>query len=85
MLAGGTNGIAGIASTWGGGFVRIVGSGKIVNGVPAVLKGQITGYFIDTRPGRFEGDNGVVGTDKVQNLERSIASSTSELRRSESP
>lgn len=66
LLAGGTNGIAGIASTWGGGFVRIVGSGKIVNGVPAVLKGQITGYFIDTRPGDLKGTTGLLERTKFR-------------------
>ena len=65
LLAGGSNGIA---STWGGGFVRIAGRGKIVNGVPAVLKGQITGYFIDTRPGDLKGTTGLLERTKFSSF-----------------
>ena len=47
-------------NTWGGGFLRIAGTGHIVKGVPAQLKGSAEGVFIDNRPGDLNGTTGLV-------------------------
>lgn len=47
-------------STWGGGFMRIAGTGHIVKGVPAALNGAVEGMFIDNRPGDLHGTTGLV-------------------------
>ncbi|MCG3149848.1 MAG: hypothetical protein PCFJNLEI_03313 [Verrucomicrobiae bacterium] len=50
---------------WGGGFIRIVGRGRMVNGVPARLKGAATGVFVDNRPGDLNGTTGLVMRAKI--------------------
>ena len=47
-------------ATWGGGFLRIAGTGHIVKGVPAQLNGSVEGVFIDNRPGDLNGTTGLV-------------------------
>ena len=47
-------------NTWGGGFLRIAGTGHIVKGVPAQLNGSVEGVFIDNRPGDLNGTTGLV-------------------------
>ena len=47
-------------NTWGGGFLRIAGTGRIVKGVPAGLNGTVNGVFIDNRPGDLNGTTGLV-------------------------
>ena len=48
------------SNTWGGGFLRIAGTGHIVKGVPAQLTGSAAGVFIDNRPGDLNGTTGLV-------------------------
>jgi hypothetical protein len=45
---------------WGGGYIRIVGRARMVNGVPAGLRGKVTGAFVDNRPGDLNGTTGLV-------------------------
>ena len=47
-------------STWGGGFLRIAGTGKIVSGVPGQLNAAVNGVFIDNRPSDLNGTTGLV-------------------------
>src|SRR5205085_306348 len=53
---------------WGGGFVRIAGQGRFVNGVPAALHGNLEGVFVDTRPGDLNGTTGLVLRAKINTL-----------------
>lgn len=52
-------------ANWGGGYVRIAGSGRFVNGVPAKIKASLEGIFIDTRPGDLSGTTGIVTRAKI--------------------
>lgn len=49
-----------LATTWGGGTIRITGRGRMINGTPALMKGSASGIFIDTRPGDLNGTTGLV-------------------------
>ena len=52
-------------STWGGGFIRIAGTGHIVKGVPSGLNVAVEGVFIDNRPGDLNGTTGLVMRAKI--------------------
>ena len=56
------------SNTWGGGFLRIAGTGHIVKGVPAALNGAVEGVFIDNRPGDLNGTTGLVLQAKISTL-----------------
>ena len=47
-------------STWGGGFIRIAGTGQMVKGIPARLTGAVDGMVVDNRPGDLHGTTGLV-------------------------
>lgn len=51
--------------SWGGGQLRIAGRGKIVDGIPAAFKGNVTGVFVDLRPGDIGGTTGLVVRAKI--------------------
>ena len=47
-------------NTWGGGFLRIAGTGRVVRGVPSALNGAVDGVLVDNRPGDLNGTTGLV-------------------------
>jgi hypothetical protein len=45
---------------WGGGFLRIAGRGRFVNGVPTGVRATFSGTVVDNRPGDLQGTTGLV-------------------------
>jgi hypothetical protein len=59
-----------IGNDWGGGFIRMAGRGKMINGVPGSLKSSIQGWFIDINPTDIGGTTGVVLRAKINTTAR---------------
>lgn len=53
---------------FGGGFVQIVGRGRMVNGTPAGLHGTVSGWLLDNRPHDLHGTTGIVTRAKISTI-----------------